>query len=81
MIMEFVFYNNNRLQGIYYYDADEFNTQSIKNEIVLALMEFKTQCITEEKPYNVYHFINWLKKYKSIELTETTNEVCVRLDM
>lgn len=81
MIMEFAFYESGEFESALYYDADTFNVESIKNEVVLALMEFKTECILNVKPYNVYHFINWLKKYKGIELTTTTNECFVRIDM
>lgn len=81
MFYKFEVYQNNIWQNDFYYECDEQDATELKKTILASVMEFKTACIVANKPFNTYHLVNWLRKYKHIEFVPAPMSRIVRVDM
>ena len=51
------------------------------DELRIYLSEFKTHCAVNNSAYEYNHFVNWLKKYKSVIIRKISDIEPVRVDM
>jgi len=81
MILKFEVYKNNEPEKTLFYECDDGDSDNVRKTIIVAIMEFKTNCMINNAPYNTWHMINWLKKYKGIEFSPAPTARIVRVDM
>ena len=72
--MRFKFYDNN---GVLH----DVTADVSVSELRAFLSEFKTHCIVDGSAYQFNHFVNWLKKYYRISISQCGFEVSERIDM
>lgn len=84
MIIKFVVYGIGSITEIYANDSGKFKSEAEFADVVrAALSEFKTHCIVERKAstYNVPHFVNWVNKNKSWNVSTYSSTSVYRLDL
>lgn len=82
MILKIEVYEINKWQHTLYVECnDSIDAEETKQIIRAYVTEFKTYCNINNKPYNVYHMINWIKKYKGLDFVGFPKYTTLRIDM